>query len=250
MLDNPWKIAALVGVLVLLRVLVGAWRNAPERAFLVELFNSALIAFALVFLLIRPVLLQAFFIPSGSMEPTLHQPEDDHAGDRILVNKFIYHLNLPRRGDIVVFRAPPEAGYDDRTSLQNGGSKDYIKRVIGLPGDRIQIRAGDGVYVNGQRLNEPYIAQIPDYDWPLLSSSPAPPGLPLYFWPREGLGKPYTVPAGHLFVLGDNRNYSNDSHLWRDPRTGEGKPALPLQNVLGRSLIIFWPPNRFTRLTH
>ncbi|NIM07075.1 MAG: hypothetical protein GTO55_10925, partial [Armatimonadetes bacterium] len=70
MLDNPLKIAALLGLLVILRVVVGAWKKAPQRAFLAELFNSALIAFALVFLLIRPFFLQAFFIPSHSMETT------------------------------------------------------------------------------------------------------------------------------------------------------------------------------------
>jgi len=252
MLDTPWKIAALVGGLIFLRLLVGALKKLPQRIFLVELLNSALIAFALVFLLIRPFLLQAFYIPSGSMEETLHGPDPftRRPGDRILVNKFIYHLGQPRRGDILVFGAPPQAFYGDR--FDDGafnGSKDFIKRVIGLPGDRVQVKAGDGVYVNGQRLNEPYLREPPNYDWP-PPTSPLAEGSPAYIWPDENLGQPYVVPSGHIVVFGDNRNSSNDSHLWRDPQTGEARPALPLDRVLGRSLVIFWPPNRFGRLTH
>ena len=240
MLDNPWKIAALVAALILLRVGVGAWKKAPSRAFLAELLNSALIAFGLVFLLIRPFLLQAFFIPSGSMEPTLHHPEPEIAqrGDRILVNKFIYQLTEPRRGDIVVFRAPPQA-YRDHLESMNGVSDFYIKRAIGLPGDRVQVRAGEGVFINGsdKPLAEPYLAELPNYDWPVDSLG-------------QPLDTPYVVPEGSILVMGDNRNNSNDSHLWRNPLTGQAEPALPIKNVLGRSLIVFWPLNRFGRLTH
>lgn len=240
MLDTPLKIAALLGVLILLRFSLEAFRKFPNRAFVVELLNSALIAFALVFLLIRPFLLQAFFIPSGSMEPTLHGPDPyvGRAGDRILVNKFIYRLGSPRRGDIIVFQAPPQAFFNDEAYLNGiqNGTKDYIKRVIGLSGDAIQIKAGEGVYRNGRLLNEPYISEIPNYDWPTDSLG----------CPRES---PYIVPENHLFVLGDNRNSSNDSHLWRDPLTRASMPALPMENVLGRSLIIFWPLDRVATLT-
>ncbi len=233
MLDTPWKIAALVSALVALRVAAGLLRKSHTRAFLVELLNSALIAFGLVFLIIRPFLLQAFFIPSGSMEPTLHGPDGliGRSGDRILVNRFIYRLGPPRRGDVVVFRAP------SWVLSRNDDSKDFIKRVIGLPGDRVEVVAWDGVYINGKHLREPYLVKAPNYDWP-----------------QDGLGRPtgrpYVVPSGHIMVMGDNRNNSNDSHLWLDPVTQQNRPALPLKNVLGKALIIFWPPNRLARLIH
>jgi signal peptidase I len=246
MLDTPWKITTLVGALIALRILVGSMKNAPNRAFLVELLNSALIAFALVFLLIRPFLLQAFFIPTGSMEPTLHMPDrySGRSGDRILVNKFVYRLGAPRRQDIVVFKAPPQAIRPD--SGLNGGEDFLIKRVIGLPGERVRVDKGKGVYIDGKLLEEPYLAAakqaseawnipFPNYDWPAT-----PPGEPRVS---------YLVPAGQILVMGDSRNNSFDSHLWQDQKTGEAQPALPLSNVMGRSLIIFWPLNRLGRLT-
>jgi signal peptidase I len=246
MLDTPWKIATLVGVLIALRILVGSRKNAPHRAFLVELLNSALIAFALVFLLIRPFLLQAFYIPSGSMEPTLQYLP---AKDRILVNKFIYRLGSPRRGEIVVFKAPPQAHLPN--SPLQGGADILIKRVIGLPGDKVQVRQGVGIFLNGKLLKEPYLPakNIPNYDWP-PKGTPLRDGIGPYRWPENTLDRPYLVPAGHLLVMGDNRNNSYDSHLWRNPKTGEAEPALPLKNILGRSLIIFWPLNRVGGLTH
>ncbi len=218
-LDQPWKIAALIALLAFLRILWGLWRQAPARSFMVELLDSGLIAFVLVFLLIRPFVLQAFFIPSNSMFPTLAP------GDRILVNKFIYRLNPPRRGDIVVFQAPPQA-------LEPGvDKKDFVKRLIGLPGDQIAIRRYDGVYVNGRRLEEPPGIPLPDYDWPL-----------------DDLGRPtkepYQVPPGCYFVLGDNRVDSNDAHRWRDPQTGERRPDLEASRVLGKAMVVFWPPTR------
>jgi signal peptidase I len=261
MLDTPWKIATLVGVLIALRILVGSVKNASNRAFLVELLNSALIAFALVFLLIRPFLLQAFYIPSGSMEPTLHMPDElsGRLGDRILVNKFVYRLGSPRRGDIVVFKAPP--GIELPKNELVGGADILIKRVIGLPGDRVQVRRGVGVFINGELLKEPYLKEaaanyesvgipFPNYDWP-PKAPPIQDGTgPPYNWPKETLDQPYTVPAGGILVMGDNRNNSYDGHLWRDQQTGIPEPALPLKNVLGRSLIIFWPLDRIGRLTN
>nr|NIM07525.1 signal peptidase I [Armatimonadota bacterium]NIM24963.1 signal peptidase I [Armatimonadota bacterium]NIM68849.1 signal peptidase I [Armatimonadota bacterium]NIM77086.1 signal peptidase I [Armatimonadota bacterium]NIN07056.1 signal peptidase I [Armatimonadota bacterium] len=127
--------------------------------------------------------------------------------------------------------------------------KDFIKRVIGLPGDRVQVKAGDGVYINGKRLHEPYLDEPPNYDWP-PPHSPVASGDPHYVWPENGQdGSYYVIPQGHILVFGDNRNCSNDSHLWRDPLTGEARPALPLENVLGKSLVTFWPPGRLGRLT-
>jgi signal peptidase I len=185
---------------------------------MVELLDSGLIAFVLVFLVIRPFVVQAFFIPSESMVPTL-VPHD-----RILVNKFVYHLNPPQRGDIIVFDAPSQA-------LYGNGRKDFVKRLIGLPGDEIRINRGDGVYVNGRRVEEPDGIPRPDYDWPLDDF-----GAPA--------ARPYRVPDGCYFVLGDNRNTSNDSHKWSDPLTGEARPELEAGRVLGKAMVIFWPPAR------
>ncbi|UCH36738.1 MAG: signal peptidase I [Armatimonadota bacterium] len=166
---------------------------------MLELSDSLLIAFALVFLLIKPFVVAAFYIPSGSMRPTLMER------DRVLVNKFIYRLTEPRRQDVIVFRAPPQASMEQ---------KDFIKRLIGLPGDHLEIRSYDGVYINGRKLDEPYIGplQAPDYDY-----------------------GPVEVPSGQYFVMGDNRRDSNDSHRWG---------FLNRANLLGKAMIIFWPPGR------
>ena len=206
-LDSPWKIVALVATIALLRVIYTVWKTALARAFLLELFDSGLIAFALVFFLVRPFVVQAFYIPSPSMEPTLK------VYDRILVNKFIYRLGEPRRKDIAVFRAPEQAM---TAGHQKDGQKDYIKRIVGLSGDVLEIRKYEGVFVNGRRLDEPYIGpdQVPNYDW-----------------------GPYKVPDGRVFVLGDNRNDSNDSHLWG---------FLDRQRILGKAMVIFWPIARIS----
>jgi signal peptidase I len=217
-LDQPWKIAALIGLLAFLRIVWGLWQRAPGRKFMVELLDSGLIAFVLVFLLIRPFVVLAFYIPSESMVPTLLK------GDRILVNKFVYHLNSPRRGDIIVFDAPPQA-------LRRNGRKDFVKRLIGLPGDLIQVKAGDGVYVTGRRLQDAPGIPTPDYDWPVDEFGfPGP--------------QPYRVPNGCYLVLGDNRNTSNNSHSWLDPLTGTPRPELESRRVLGKAMVIFWPLTR------
>ncbi len=218
-LDQPWKIAALIGLLAFLRIIWGLWKEAPSRKFMVELLDSGLIAFILVFVIIRPFVVQAFYIPSESMVPTLRP------SDRILVNKFIYRLNPPKRGDVIVFDAPPQA-------LQDGdGKKDYVKRLIGLPGDKITIRRQIGVYVNGKLLLDAPGVPLPEYDWPVDE------------WGRLA-SQPYPVPEGCYFVLGDNRNRSNDSHLWMDRSTGVFHPELTADRVLGKAMVIFWPLNR------
>jgi signal peptidase I len=212
-LDSPWQILAIVAAVGVLRVVYTVWKASPYRGFMLEIFDSLLIAFALVFFLIKPFVVASFFIPSESMKPTLM------VHDRLLVNKFIYHLTEPRRQDIIVFKAPPEA--IERTLDHQ--QKDFIKRLIGLPGDTIQVRSYDGVYVNGRKLDEPYIGplQTPNYDYPI-----------------DGEGRllpPHTVPAGQYFVMGDNRRDSNDSHAWG---------FLPRRYVLGKAMVIFWPPGR------
>ena len=219
-LDNPWKITSLVAALVFLRIVWGLWHQAPARKFMVELLDSGLIAFLLVFLIIRPLVVQAFYIPSGSMEPTFLE------GDRILVNRFIYRLNSPQRGDILVFEAPPQA--KDPT---DNHKKDFVKRLLGRPGDRVRIVAGVGVYENGHLLKEPPGAAIPGYDWPADERG-------------SSTSAENRVPDNCYFVLGDNRNLSRDSHVWADRETGQPKPYLEADLVLGKAMVIFWPPTR------
>jgi signal peptidase I len=134
-----------------------------------------------------------------SMNPTLQD------GEYVLVSKVSYKLGQPQRGDIIVFEFP-------------GGqpAQDLIKRVVGLPGDIIEIRDRT-VYINGQQINEPYIAAEPLY---------------------SGI---WEVPDGFLFVLGDNRNDSSDSHAWG---------MLPVGNVIGKSLLIYWPPPEWAMINH
>jgi signal peptidase I len=120
-------------------------------------------------------------------------------GEYILVNKLAYRLGEPKRGDIIVFSFP------------NDPSQDLIKRVIGLPGDNIDIQNGK-VMINGIALEEPYIAAPPIYN-----------------------GN-WQVDVGKLFVLGDNRNESKDSHEWG---------LLPIENVIGKAVLIYWPPPKW-----
>jgi signal peptidase I len=146
-----------------------------------------------VALLLRTLVVQTFYIPSGSMEPTLK------IGDRILVNKLSYHFHSVHRGDIVVFARPP---------AENCGGpevNDLVKRVIGLPGETISLTKGTKGYVliDGKRLNESWLpssAQGTTY--------PGPAG------PSYSLNHPYVVPANHYFVMGDNRTESCDSRYW------------------------------------
>lgn len=164
--------------------------------------NLQIIAIALVLaLIIRTFVAEPRFIPSDSMLPTLAQ------GDRLVVEKLSYDLHSPQHGDIVVFEPP--------TQLQlQGYKKDqaFIKRVIATAGDTIAVNDGV-IYLNNQPLQENYILEPPQYNlMPLL------------------------VPDKTLFVMGDNRNNSNDSHIWG---------FLPEDNVIGRAVFRFFPLNRW-----
>lgn len=172
----------------------------PDKTweFVKDTIQVIFFAVILTFVL-RTFVIEARQIPSGSMLPTLQ------IGDRLLVDKIAYKFTDLHRGDIVVFAPPPEA----RTP--EVGNNDLIKRVIGLPGEKIQVSNGQ-VYVNDKPLQESYIAQKPLYSY-----------------------GPETVPEGELFVMGDNRNNSFDSHAWG---------FLPEENVKGRAFLRFWPFNR------
>lgn len=151
-------------------------------------------------IILRTFVIQAFFIPSGSMENTLLP------GDMILVNKFIYYFTDYKHGDIIVFKYPKEP------------EKDYIKRVIGLPGDTVEIKNGD-IYINDKLTEEKYTKQKAADDIILHASAGA--DVPL---------SKIKVPEGKLFVMGDNRNNSQDSRFWG---------YLPKENIRGKALLIY-----------
>jgi signal peptidase I len=144
----------------------------------------------LVAVLLRAFVVQTFFIPSGSMEPTLQ------IGDRILVNKLSYHLHGVDRGDIVVFSRPP---------TENCGGpevNDLVKRIIGLPGDVVSLANGY-VYIDGKRLDESW---LPSSEQGITVAGPA--------GNNSNLARPYRVPTNDYFVMGDNRTDSCDSRYW------------------------------------
>jgi signal peptidase I len=199
-----------------------AKRSGP-LAFFRELPGLILVAFVLA-LLIKTFLVQAFYIPSQSMESTLD------VGDRVLVNKFIYGFREPRRGEIIVFENPrlkdpdrnPIAAFwhwiIEGLGLSTDPEKDFIKRVIGLPGETIEVDRGQ-VFVDGRRIAEPYVN--PERD-------------------LSDFG-PFTVPEGNLFVMGDNRANSQDSRSTLGP--------IPRDKVVGRAFIVIWPPSNFEWLS-
>ncbi len=174
--------------------------NERLKRVVVEYLDSIVIA-GVTALFIIHFLFRTFYIPSGSMLPTLQ------IKDFIVVNEFIYRLKKPQRGDIIVFKPPPEA---------RAGDKEFIKRVIGLPGETISVE-NEKVYINGKPLDEPYVKYKPDYYMP-----------------------PVKVPEGCLFVMGDNRPSSADSHVWG---------FLPEKNIVGKAMLIILPPNRI-RILH
>nr|MDT0661495.1 signal peptidase I [Micromonospora sp. DSM 115978] len=205
-----------------------------------ELPLLLIVAFCLA-VLIRTFLLQAFFIPSGSMEDTLL------IGDRVLVNKIVYDMRDPVRGEVVVFRGTeawaPEFTDDPNLSLADKvgrtvgdlvgvarpGEKDFIKRVIGLPGDRVACCDEQGrVTVNGTGLDESYVLEDSPLD--------VPPN------PQECRSRRFAevvVPPDQLFVMGDHRLVSQDARC---------QGPVPIDNVIGRAFIIVWPSSRWTSL--
>jgi signal peptidase I len=194
-------------------------RGSSAARTLAEIPLLAAVAIVIT-LVLRAFLAQAFFIPSSSMEPQLA------VGDRVVVSRLSYRLHEPRRGDVVVFTTPG-APPDERTlprrllddvletvALKEPPDTELIKRVLGLPGERIEARAGV-VYVDGRPVSEPYLGEgtvTADFG-------------------------PVAVPEGHVFVLGDNRANSQDS---RFPAIG----PVPVENIVGRSIGRIWPPGR------
>ena len=186
--------------------------SSSSKSTLREYFESIVIAVILA-LFIRTWLVQPFKIPTGSMEQNLL------IGDHLLVNKFVFSpsasgaeemllaLGDVERGDIVVFKYPEEP------------DRDFIKRVIGLPGETLEVR-GKRVYIDGEPLDEPYLSgQMPS----MLQSAVA-------LNRRDNFG-PVSVPAAHYFVMGDNRDNSQDSRFWG---------PLPHSYLKGRAMVVYW----------
>src|SRR3954454_24638256 len=191
-----------------------------------EVIVLAVVAIAVAFAM-KAVVAQAFYIPSPSMVPQLE------VRDKIVVSKLSYKLHDPRRGDIVVFDCPPEApscrqpghrllpirllrDVGEAVGLVQPDKDEFIKRVIGLPGETVEGHDGH-VYVNGHRLEEPYLpAGVVTDDFP-----------------------PTKVPAGHLWVMGDNRGDSEDSRIFGPIRRSK---------VVGRTVLRIWPLNHVSFL--
>ena len=186
---------------------------AARKGGIVREYAESIIIAILIALFIRAFVVQAFKIPSGSMEPTLL------IGDHLLVNKFIYGIRIPftdrkifavhqpERGDIIVFIYPVDE------------SKDFIKRVIGLPGETVEIRRKK-IYINGKLLKDDYGT----YREPGVTNQV----------PRDNFG-PVVVPKNHVFVMGDNRDRSYDSRFWG---------FVDYNKIKGKALIIYWSWNR------
>jgi signal peptidase I len=180
-------------------------KTASRGRTILEYVVLAVVAVA-VALLIQAFLVKPYRIPTASMEDTLL------IGDRVLVDRISWRFSQPERGDIVVFHAPVVGPV-------------LIKRIIGLPGDEISL-SGGSVYINGRRLDEPYVRRIDGRQEP---SEPFSNGLP---W---SLQEPYTVPPGSYFVMGDNRTDSGDSREFG---------PIKREQFVGRAFAKYWPPGR------
>jgi signal peptidase I len=237
---TPGMLLGLVGVFIVARVIltVRALRvptSGKGTTFAREYLDPFIYAGVAAFLLITFVA-RTYYIPSGSMIPTLQ------VGDVLLVNKFEYRFHKPNEGDVVVF-PPPLPSPDD-----------FIKRVIARPGDTLRIQDGT-VYVNGQALKEPYIAEPPRYNLVIknydiyvqepggtyTALDPSSANIP----PRQDWPAPDRIPANCYFMMGDNRNDSDDSHEWGFAQFSgrfasgqlKGQPA----HFTGHAFLIFWP---------
>jgi len=172
------------------------WRTGGCFGYLVDTVETVLLA-VILFLAINAISARVR-VENISMQPTLYQ------GEFVLVNKIAYKIGQPHHGDVIVFHYPRDP------------KQDYIKRLIGLPGDQIRIQ-NNQVFVNNYQLDEPYLAAEPAYTGTWL------------------------VPAGNFFVLGDNRNQSSDSHVWG---------YVPTDLVVGKALVVYWPLSNLQILDH
>ena len=193
-------------------------RGLPDPVRVVVDWAVTIIGAIAIVLLVKAFVVNPYRIPSSSMEPTLHcaRPAsgcEARFSDRVLANRFIYHLRDPRRGEIIVFDTP------DAARLKCGAGGTFVKRLIGLPGDTVEVRLKQGlgyVFINGEQLREPYLKADRRSG--------------------EEFG-PVKVAPGHYFMMGDNRAQSCDSREWG---------TVPRSNLIGKVFATYWPPNRLS----
>ena len=212
-------------------------REKKKKSLFREYFEAAIIALFLA-LFIRAFIIQAFKIPSGSMKPTLL------IGDHILVNKFIYGIKIPftdryilkitkpKRGDVVVFKWPRDE------------KKDFIKRVIGIEGDKIEIK-DDILYVNDEKIKTKYIGKYRDENITMANKYLELLGKSNHYILDEYMKhenyRPVIIPENSIFVMGDNRDNSHDSRYWR---------FVSLNKLKGKAIIIYWSWPHWRRVGH
>ena len=191
----------------------GRHAAAPVRSnrWIVELVGVVVVA-VVIAIVLRTFVVATYSIPSGSMEPTLQ------IGDRILVDKLSYHLHGVDRANIVVFATPP------KENCAGPPVSDLVKRVIGLPGETISLSSGR-VVINGHVLSEPWLPPA------TRSATTAGPSAAPY-----ALRRPYTIPSGEVYVMGDNRTQSCDSRYWG---------PIPESTIVGKVDLRIWPLSRF-----
>jgi len=225
---SPYVLGAVLGILAVARVVLwiapAAVPDEKNRGVIREYLDAFIIA-GVVALLLMHFVVRTFWIPSGSMEPTLA------VNDVLLANEIQYRLGKPEDGQIAVFKPPSQ--------VPELGDTDFIKRIIAGPGDTLRIHNGV-VYRNGKALVEPYVMQKPDYELELKNYDLVVDGIPLdstrsVVPPKAEWQASDRVPDDYYVMLGDNRNNSDDSHLWGFLRRDQ---------FVGHAFLVFWPVTR------
>ena len=195
--------------------------NLPHSTRVVLDWTFTILGAIAIVLALKAWVVNPYRIPSSSMEPTLHcaQPASGceasgslfSGSDRVLANRFIYHFRSPRRREIIVFNTPPEA------KIRCGSGGTFVKRLIGLPGETVHEDRQGFIYIDGKKLDEPYIQA----DRRAADS--------------QHFNQTWHVPEGEYFFMGDNRGESCDSRMWG---------AVPRKNIIGEVFFVYWPPRR------
>jgi signal peptidase I len=239
---TPLELLGLICIFAIVRVAISikpapvvvGTDSGPSARTVIREYLDAFIVAGLVALFLITFVIRTFFIPSGSMIPTLQ------IHDVLLVNEFEYRFTKPAREDVVVFPPPIES------------PNDFIKRLIGAPGDTLRIHNGI-VYRNGEALVENYEAQKPNYELQIRNYNVYVDGTPLdptlaNIPPKDKWTAPDRIPDGCYFMMGDNRNNSEDSHIWGFAQADGTFLAGPLKgqkaSFTGHAFLIFWPLDR------
>ena len=210
--------------------------DGKKPSMITEVLQTFIMAFV-IFIFVKGTMAEARYIPSSSMEPTLN------INDRILVEKLTSRVfgRQVERGDVIVFYPPViQTGIQDNQWLQAigglpflpEGPQVYVKRVVGMPGESIEIRGGQGVFINGKLMDESsYIKEVPEYDLTVIGDIGGMASTGQLIRPYGESTAPIVVPKDHYFMMGDNRNHSADSHVWG---------FLDKNRIVGRSCLVFW----------